>query len=67
VPYVELWTEDEEKTRKKKTASKTKYTCASCDLNVWGKPEIKVICGECMEVMEADMLYNMSDSVTRGI
>jgi hypothetical protein len=54
VPYVELWTEGEEKTRKKKAASKTKYTCASCDLNVWGKPEIKVICGPCMELMEAD-------------
>jgi predicted SprT family Zn-dependent metalloprotease len=54
VPYVELWTEGEEKTRKKKAASKTKYTCSSCDLNVWGKPEIKVICGECMEAMEAE-------------
>ena len=27
MPYVELWKEGKAKTRKKKAASKTKYTC----------------------------------------
>jgi predicted SprT family Zn-dependent metalloprotease len=40
--------------------SKTKYSCASCNQNVWGAPTVKVICGECLEktkkivVMEAE-------------
>jgi hypothetical protein len=43
----------EEETRKKKAASKTKYACPSCDLNVWGNPDIKVVNGECMVMLEA--------------
>ena len=54
VPWMALTHSGEEKTRKKKAASKTKYTCLSCDLNVWGKPDIKVICGECEAVLEAE-------------
>jgi predicted SprT family Zn-dependent metalloprotease len=53
IPWVAL-TRQDEAVRKKKAASKTKYTCTGCNLNVWGKPDIKVVCGECMEVMEAD-------------
>ena len=26
---------------------KTKYTCLGCKANVWGKPGLKLICGEC--------------------
>jgi hypothetical protein len=47
VPYVELWAEGEEKTRKKKAASKTKYTCPGCGLNAWAKPDVSLLCGEC--------------------
>lgn len=55
VPWVALThSGDEEKTRKKKAASKTKYACPSCDLNVWGKPDIKVVCGECEAALEAE-------------
>lgn len=43
-----------EKLRKVKRASKTKYTCPSCALNAWGKPEIHLICGECDQQMEAE-------------
>jgi predicted SprT family Zn-dependent metalloprotease len=53
IPWVALTSQDEE-VRKKKAASKTKYACPSCELNVWGKPDIQVVCGACMEVMEAD-------------
>ncbi len=26
---------------------KTKYHCSICKVNVWGKPELKIICGIC--------------------
>ena len=41
-------------TRKKKAASKTKYSCPTCDLNAWAKPDAKLICGKCKKVMEAE-------------
>jgi hypothetical protein len=47
MPYVELWKEGEVKTRKKKTASKTKYTCPDCELNAWAKPDVSLLCGDC--------------------
>lgn len=54
VPYVELWGEGEQATRRKKAASKTKYTCPQCDLNAWAKPDALLLCGECAAEMEAD-------------
>jgi len=47
VSYVDLWGEEGEKTRRTKAASKTKYTCPSCGLNAWAKPEVVLLCGEC--------------------
>jgi len=38
---------ENDKTRKKKAASKTKYTCPECGLNAWAKPEALLICGSC--------------------
>jgi len=35
--------------RKKKAASKTKYTCPTCATNAWAKPETALICGGCYE------------------
>ena len=35
-----------------KKKSKTKYSCASCGQNAWAKPESKLVCGECMEMMQ---------------
>lgn len=53
LPYSERVITRAEKVRAKaKTASKTKYTCPSCDLNAWGKPGISLICGECGEELE---------------
>jgi hypothetical protein len=34
--------------KKERPKSKIKYTCP-CGVNLWGKPELKVICGECEE------------------
>lgn len=40
--------------RKKKAASKTKFTCPGCAANAWGKPELQLVCGVCDEPMEAE-------------
>jgi predicted SprT family Zn-dependent metalloprotease len=50
--YIERW--GDEATRKKKAASKTKYTCGSCGANAWAKPETHLICGECDEEMHPE-------------
>jgi hypothetical protein len=52
VPYVELW--DEVKATKSKAKNKTKFVCGSCSAAAWGKPELKIICAECEEVMRAE-------------
>ena len=28
-------------------ASKSKYSCNKCGLNVWGRPSLNIVCGEC--------------------
>jgi predicted SprT family Zn-dependent metalloprotease len=52
--YVELWGDGEAEKRKKKTASKTKYTCPACSANAWAKPQTSLICGDCHQAMHAD-------------
>jgi predicted SprT family Zn-dependent metalloprotease len=52
VRYVEMWSDPEAK--KKKAASKTKYTCGTCGANAWAKPAANLLCGECDERMQAD-------------
>lgn len=53
LPYSERVFTAAEKTRAKvKKASKTKYTCPSCDMAVWGKPGLSVGCIDCDEQME---------------
>lgn len=58
LPWLALTNSDEE-TQKKKAASKTRYTCPACGLNVWGKPEIHIICGECRERMKTEGLSGL--------
>lgn len=52
------------KTRKTKAASKTKYTCPTCGVNAWAKPEVNLICGDCHETMEAEQ---PGDGFTPGV
>ena len=42
--------------RKKKAASKTKYTCPGCAANAWAKPGMNLVCGDCSEAMIAQDL-----------
>jgi transcription elongation factor Elf1 len=51
---IEPETDEAVKTRKKKAASKTKFTCPACDLNAWAKPEAFLVCGDCAEPMDAE-------------
>jgi predicted SprT family Zn-dependent metalloprotease len=57
LPYIERWNDEDDQKRKKKAASKTRYTCPSCGVNAWGKPTINLICGECEKKMEAEELF----------
>jgi hypothetical protein len=50
--YVELWNEGDAAKRRKKSASKTRYTCPACGVNAWAKPQTALICGDCREEME---------------
>jgi predicted SprT family Zn-dependent metalloprotease len=45
--------------RKKKAASKTKYTCPTCQTNAWAKPNTALICGTCYDEDEGEitMMY----------
>ncbi len=53
--YVELWDDAEaRKARKAKSASKTRYTCPSCEQHAWAKPGAKLVCGECDEPMATE-------------
>ena len=40
--------------RKKKAASKTKFSCLTCGSNAWAKPNTNLVCGDCSEPMEAE-------------
>jgi hypothetical protein len=37
---------------KKKAASRVKYSCPSCEMNAWGKPDLQILCIECDEQLE---------------
>lgn len=41
--------------RRKKAASKTKYTCPSCGHNAWAKPGSELICGGCYDGGEGEI------------
>lgn len=30
-------------------SNRIKYSCPTCEVNVWGKPELTILCGECSE------------------
>lgn len=52
--YIELWDDAKKQAvRRKKAASKTCYTCPSCGLNAWAKPNVRLMCAECVLVLES--------------
>ncbi len=45
--------DDADEMAKKKRASKTKYSCPTCSLNAWAKPEALILCGDCHQELVA--------------
>jgi hypothetical protein len=58
--YQDRHSSEQERTRKKKLASKTKYTCPGCFLNAWAKPGAPLKCGECDQWMQ-DKLHHPTE------
>lgn len=54
LPYIEIWGEGAATARKRKAASKTKYTCPDCGVKAWAKPEVSLLCGECETALVAE-------------
>lgn len=38
---------------KGKSGKRIKYTCSSCGLNAWAKPDVQIVCGTCEEELTA--------------
>ena len=53
--------------KKKKAAmnssNRVKYTCGKCQVNAWGKFDLKLVCGECMETMHYQNIENQKDGL----
>jgi hypothetical protein len=45
----------------RKDKNKIKYTCPGCAANVWGKPELSIICGACGEAFSAESISYSGD------
>jgi predicted SprT family Zn-dependent metalloprotease len=54
VLYKDLDGDAAEAARRRKAASKTKYTCPGCGTNAWAKPGVNLVCGDCGETMEPE-------------
>jgi len=52
LPWV-CWEGQGARTKKPRQASKVKFTCEECGCNAWGKPNLKLVCGDCDEQMVA--------------
>jgi predicted SprT family Zn-dependent metalloprotease len=44
--YPDLMTEETVRVAAR-SRQKTKYCCTGCDTNIWGKPDIRIICADC--------------------
>ncbi|MDQ2841936.1 MAG: hypothetical protein M3Y72_13040 [Acidobacteriota bacterium] len=52
--WQSAWSDGGE-SRKKKAASKTKYTCPTCGTNAWAKPNTPLICGACYDEEDGEI------------
>lgn len=43
----------DQKRRKSKVTSKTRFSCPACKVNAWGKPELRIDCRPCRQPMAA--------------
>jgi len=57
IPIIDLGSLEEAIGMLKKEPSKknkVKYTCSECQMNVWGKPDLNIVCGDCQETLEVE-------------
>jgi hypothetical protein len=47
--------------------TRTKYTCPTCETNVWGKPALKLVCGECGFAYEPNTAVKEVETAERSI
>lgn len=40
------------KAAKVNKSNRIKFTCPTCEVNAWGKPDLSIKCADCDEVME---------------
>ena len=52
IDWIEAWTEGGKAKAAKKL--KVKYTCDTCGVNCWAKPDCTFICGDCDEPMKVE-------------
>lgn len=50
LPWL-CWEGTAMRTKKPRQASKVKFSCEKCGCNAWGKPNLKLVCGDCDEEM----------------
>lgn len=58
---LNIITEDGETISTQETPKKTrtKYTCACCGMNVWGKPDLNIRCNDCDQDLEISKKYQI--------
>jgi hypothetical protein len=63
IRYIDRW---DEGTRRKKAASKTKFTCPACGANAWGNPNLVIDCHVCQVLMPSadDMIDRTTQTMT---
>jgi hypothetical protein len=47
---------------KAKAASKTKFTCPECEQNAWARPDALLICGDCYEDGEGEIVLMLAEA-----
>ncbi len=52
LPWL-CWEGQGARVKKPRQPSKVKFTCEACGCNAWGKPNLRLVCGDCDEQMAA--------------
>lgn len=48
ITWGDIPDEDSDASTSNNGSNRYKYTCPGCDSNIWGKPGLNVVCGDCM-------------------
>lgn len=56
IPWGDVPDEKTEASQGGNGSNRLKYTCPGCGSNIWGKPKLNVVCGDCMQHFECEEL-----------